>query len=174
MTFEDLRGQRINGLFVDDIEGRQPLRWRCHCTVCQTRQVHLHHRLRSGVAKCSNVNCAPKSAITENDQRELERARAEQAQNHAITEEIKAAKKREAARTKVEAERLELLHGGYMRYWNFMTRQPDHRLQPMTLDEWRHLTILGREKVLSFIDNGVPVTLTKELNSGQGTDRVFT
>lgn len=162
MTFEDLAGQSVATLRVQHLERRNPLAWRCVCTRCDISQVHVHGRLRNGMAKCSNANCGrtmPKPNLSEADERALQKAQFEQDRQKTVADEIAAAKAREAAQSKAEAERTELLKSGYLRYWNYVMGQAgDDR--PITMESWQRLGSAGREKVMERVDKNLPIHFT--------------
>jgi hypothetical protein len=162
MSFEDLTGQSVATLRVQHLERRNPLAWRCVCTRCDVSQVHTHTRLRNDIARCGNSGCgrtAPKSNISESDERALQAAQLEQARQQAIANEITEAKARDAAKSRAEAQRIELLKSGYLRYWNYVMGQAgDDR--PITMEAWQRLGSAGREKVMERVDKNLPIHFT--------------
>jgi hypothetical protein len=100
-----------------------------------------------------------KSNLDEGDEGALFKMEAEQARQRAIKAEVEAAKAKEFARCKEEAERLEILRSGYHRYWNHVMRQGGDA-PPITMREWTRLGKTGQERVLGFVDQGLPIEVT--------------
>jgi len=109
----DLTGRTVNGLRVERMTQRQPLRYAVKCETCSATTSESHERLIHGAAKCRNANCGK---IDRKQERLIEAERIADEARYAAEEADRAAR----------LARMEADTADYVRPERYAPKPPEH------------------------------------------------